>query len=139
MLPTIARTSEEVLRTVPDTLREGSLALGSPRWRLVMQVVLPTAQAGLLTAIILGIARGVGETAPAVLTAFGSSTTNTNPFSGPQSSLPLFVWELIRQPNKVQLDRAWAGALVLVTLVLVLFTLARFVGSRGERKLGRRR
>jgi phosphate transport system permease protein len=102
-------------------------------------VVLPTARAGLITAAILGIARAVGETAPMLLTAFGVNTTNTNPFVGPQADLPLAVWKLIRQPNQTQIDRAWAGALVLVVLVLVLFLLARWIGNRSVRKLGRSR
>lgn len=101
-----------------------------------MRVVLPTALAGLVTATILGIARAVGETAPMLLTAFGSSNTNTNALHGPQSDLPLFVWGLIREPNKVQNDRAWTGALVLVFLVLVLFVTARVVSNRSQRKLG---
>ena len=139
MLPTVTRTAEEVLRTVPDILREGSLALGAPRWRVIMRVVLPTARAGLLTAVILGVARAVGETAPIVLTAFGASEVNTNPFSGPQNSLPLFAFRLLREPNVRQVDRGWAALLILVLLVLMLFVLARWIGSRGDRRLGRRR
>jgi phosphate transport system permease protein len=139
MLPTVTRTSEEILRTIPDPLREASLALGAPQWRVVSKIVLPTAQAGLVTAAILGIARGIGETAPMLLTAFGSDTTNTNPFSGPQDDLPLFVWKLIRLPNATQNQRAWTGLLVLVMLVLILFLLARFISSRNERKLRRSR
>ncbi len=135
MLPTVTRASEEILRTIPDTLREGALALGAPQWRLIVKVVIPTAMAGLVTATILGIARAVGETAPMLLTAFGSDSVNTNPFSGPQSDLPLFVWKLIRLPNASQLERAWSGALVLVLLVLVLFVAARYVATRSQRKL----
>jgi phosphate transport system permease protein len=137
MLPTVTRTSEEILRTIPDALREASLALGAPQWRLVMRVVLPTAVSGLVTGAILGVARGVGETAPMLLTAFGSSTTNTNLLRGPQADLPLFVWGLIREPNKTQNNRAWTGALILVLLVLILFLLARFVTNRSQRKLRR--
>lgn len=136
MLPTITRTSEEILRTIPDSLREASLALGAPQWRLVLRVVLPTALSGLVTATILGVARAVGETAPMLLTAFGADTTNVNPTKGPQSDLPLFVWKLIRVPNKAQNDRAWTGALVLVLIVLILFTTARFVTSRSRKRLG---
>jgi phosphate transport system permease protein len=139
MLPTVTRTSEEILRTIPDSLREASLALGAPQWRVVTRVVLPTARAGLVTAVILGIARAVGETAPMLLTALGSNATNANVLKGPQSDLPLFVWGLIREPNKVQNDRAWTGALVLVLLVLVLFVTARLVSNRSQRKLGRGR
>jgi phosphate transport system permease protein len=138
MLPTVTRTAEEILRTVPGHLREASLALGATRWRTVLQVVLPTARAGLLTAVILGIARAAGETAPAILTTFGSSTTNTNPFSEPQANLPLTVYQLIRSGNKVQLQRAYAGAFVLILLVLVAFAAARIISTRSERRLGRR-
>jgi phosphate transport system permease protein len=139
MLPTITRASEEMLRTVPDPLREAALALGAPRWRTTARIVLPTARAGLITAAILGVARAVGETAPMLLTAFGADTTNVNPLVGPQGDLPLAVWKLIRQPNQTQNDRAWAGALVLVLLVLGLFLFARYIGNRGTKKLGRSR
>jgi phosphate transport system permease protein len=139
MLPIVTRTSEEILRTIPDSLREASLALGAPEWRVVHRVVLPTALAGLLTATILGIARAIGETAPLLLTALGSDTTNVNLLKGPQSALPLFVWELIREPNARQNQRAWTGALILVFLVLILFALARFIAGRAQRKLGRSR
>jgi phosphate transport system permease protein len=139
MLPTVTRASEEILRTIPDHLREGALALGAPRWRVTVKVVIPTALAGLVTATILGVARAVGETAPMLLTAFGADNTNTNPFSSPQSDLPLFVWKLIRLPNDTQIGRAWTGLLVLVMLVLVLFVTARFLANRSQKKLGRAR
>lgn len=137
-LPIVTRTSEEVLRTVPDGLREASLALGAPQWRVVGRVVLPTARAGLVTAFLLAVARMIGETAPVLLTAFLSSSTNNNPFSGNQASLPTFVYDLIRVPDQVQNDRAWAGALLLLILVLVFFAAARFALARSEKKLGRR-
>jgi len=130
MLPSITRTSEEVLRLVPDGLREASLALGSTEWRTTWSVVLPTARAGLITSVVLGVARAVGETAPLIMTSFGNSAMNANPFNGPQQSLPLFVYTLIRNPFEQQQTRAWAGALVLILMVLVLFTIARIVGSR---------
>jgi phosphate transport system permease protein len=134
MLPTITRTSEEILRTVPGDLREAGLALGAPQWRNVERVVLPAARTGLVTASILGIARVVGETAPMILTAFGASTVNANPFRAPQADLPLFVWSLLRVPNSRQVDRAWTGALVLVLLVLALFAVARVVSAGGRRR-----
>jgi phosphate transport system permease protein len=139
MLPTVTRTSEEILRTIPDPLREGGLALGAPQWRLITRVVVPTALAGLMTAVILGIARAIGETAPMLLTAFGADSTNKSPFKGPQDDLPLFIWKLIRVPNARQNDRAWTGALILVMLVLVLFVTARLIANRSQRKLGRAR
>jgi phosphate transport system permease protein len=138
-LPLVTRASEEILRTVPDSLREASLALGAPQWRVVMRVVLPTARAGLVTAAILGVARMVGETAPVLLTAFGSDSTNWNPLSGQQADLPLMVWKLIRVPNATQVQRAWSAACVLVLLVLVLFVTARYITGRSEKKLGRSR
>lgn len=139
MLPTVTRTSEEILRTIPDTLREASMALGATQLRVVMSVVVPTALSGLVTAVILGVARAIGETAPMLLTAFGSDSVNLNPFSGAQSDLPLFVYKLIRVPNAAQNDRAWAGMLVLVIMVLVLFTTARYASTRSAKKLGRAR
>lgn len=130
MLPSITRTSEEVLRLVPSGLREASLALGSTEWRTTWSVVLPTARAGLITSVVLGVARAVGETAPLIMTSFGNSAMNVNPFNGPQSSLPLYVYTLIRNPFEAQQSRAWGGALVLILLVLILFTTARIIGAR---------
>ncbi len=138
MLPSVTRTSEEVLRLVPGGLREASLALGSPEWRTTWGVVLPTARAGLVTAVILGVARAVGETAPLIMTSFGARVFNANPFSAPQESLPLFVYNEIRSPQQAQIDRAWTGALVLIVVVLVLFTLARLIGGRSGIKATRR-
>jgi phosphate transport system permease protein len=138
-LPLVTRASEEILRTVSDSLREASLALGAPRWRVVLQVVLPTARAGLLTAVILGFAFAVGETAPVLLTAQGSNFTNVNPLHGVQSDLPLYVYDLIFQPNKVDQQRAYSALLVLVLLVMVLFISARLIASRGDRRLRGRR
>jgi phosphate transport system permease protein len=141
MLPTVTRTCEVVLRLVPDGLREASLALGAPEWRTALRVVLPTAKAGVVTAIILGLARVIGETAPLILTTAGTGQqiVNLNPFSDPQASLPTFVYQLITSPYQVQIERAWTGALVLITLVLVLFVLARVVGGRDLEAKSRRR
>ncbi len=129
MIPTVTRTAAEVLRTVPGSLREAALALGAPRWRTTTQVVIPTARSGLITAVILGVARAIGETAPVLFTAFGSAKTNYNPFHGPQADLPLQVFQLITLPNANQNDEAWGGALVLIAMVLILFIVARVVGS----------
>lgn len=136
MIPIVTRTAEEILRTIDDGLRESALALGAPQWRSVWQVVLPTARSGLITASILGVARAIGETAPVLLTAFGSSVVNLNPFDGPQANLPLFVWQFIRTPDEVSIVRAWGGALVLMALVLVLFVAARVIGERGAKRRG---
>ena len=136
MLPTVTRTAEEILRTVPDTLREAALGLGAPRWRVTIRIVLPTAMNGLMTAAILGVARAVGETAPVLLTAQYVSNTNMSPLKGRQASLPTFIYQLYRQPNATQQARAWTGALILVGLVLTLFVLARYIGARGQKKRG---
>jgi phosphate transport system permease protein len=139
MLPTIARTVELVLRLVPDGLREASLALGSSRARTTWSVVLPTARTGIATAVVLGIARAVGETAPLLFTAFGYDLMNANPFSGAQESLPLFVYRNIRKPDVSAIDRAYAGALVLMMIVLALFCVARFIGRDRTGTARRRR
>lgn len=138
MLPTITRTVEVVLRLVPDGLREASLALGASRARTVWSVVLPTARSGITTAVVLGIARAVGETAPLLFTAFGASLFNGNPFSDPQESLPLFVYRNIRQPLESQINRGFTGALVLLLVVLTLFAIARFIGRDRTRRRTRR-
>lgn len=134
MLPTITRTVEVVLRLVPDGLREASLALGASRARTTWSVVFPTALSGMTTAIVLGIARAVGETAPLLFTAFGYDLLNANPFSGPQESLPLFVYRNIRKPDPSAIERGFAGALVLMLIVLSLFALARFLGRDRSRR-----
>ncbi len=138
MIPTITRTVEVVLRLVPDGLREASLALGSSKGRTTWSVVLPTARTGITTAVILGIARAVGETAPLILTSFGYDLMNANPFKGPQESLPLFVFRNVKKPAQTAIDRGFAGALVLMLLVLALFCVARFIG-RDRSKSGARR
>jgi phosphate transport system permease protein len=130
MLPTVTRTSEVVLRLVPGGLREASLALGAPEWRTVLGVVLPTARTGIVTAIILGVARVVGETAPLIVTSLGSSVMNANPFSGAQASLPLSGFRLFQSSQPADVARAWVFALVLLLLVLFLFVLARRTGRR---------
>jgi len=137
MLPTITRTSAEVLRLVPDGLREASLAAGASEWRTTWNVVLPTARSGLVTAILLGIARAVGDTAALIATAAGFDSFNGNPFHGQQDSLPLFVYKQIRIGLiPAQTARAWTGAFVLVALVLLIFAAARFI-SRPPRARGR--
>jgi phosphate transport system permease protein len=129
MLPTVARTGEEVLRIVPGGLREASLALGAPLWRTVLRVLMPAARSGLVTAVVLGVARIAGETAPLIMTTLGSDALNKNPFHGVQSALPLFAFQRMRNAAPSEISRGWAGALVLIALVLVLFTLARVLGS----------
>jgi phosphate transport system permease protein len=137
MLPTVTRTAEVVFRLVPGGLREASLALGGGEWATVRRILLPTARAGLLTAVILGIARIVGETAPLLLTALGNTSYNSDPFNGKQDALPTFVYRLVRFPQEASIQRAWTGALVLLMIVLVLFVIARLVGGRGPGHIGR--
>ena len=96
LLPSITRTTEEVLKVVPGGLREAALALGAPQWRTVWSVVLPTARTGIITAVVLGVARAVGETAPLLFTIFGNNFVNANPFHGPQSSLTLFLFQKLK-------------------------------------------
>ncbi|MEY4323421.1 MAG: phosphate transport system permease protein [Actinomycetota bacterium] len=130
MLPTVARTAEEILRLIPDDLRTAALALGGTQWRVVRMVVLPAARAGLVTAGILGIARVVGETAPLLLTAFGSTTFNANPFSGTMSALPMYVFTQMMLGGDNDVARAWVACLILMVLVAVLFTGARLAAAR---------
>ena len=130
MLPIVTRASQEVISIVPGSLREASLALGSPQWRSIVRVILPTARVGLITAMILGIARVAGETAPVLFTAGGNAKYNWNPFSGKQDDLPLRVYELIFQPGINTTRDAWGVACMLVLVVLTLFILARLIGAK---------
>ena len=130
MLPTVARTAEEVLLLVPDDLRTAALALGSTQRRVVRMVVLPAAGPGLVTASILGIARVAGETAPLLLTAFGTAALNLNPLSEPMSALPLFIFTQMLLGEENDVARAWFAAMVLMLLVTTLFVAARLMVSR---------
>ncbi|MDT7544006.1 MAG: phosphate transport system permease protein [Actinomycetota bacterium] len=132
MLPTIVRSAEEMLKLVPDALREAALALGIPRWRTILSVVLPTAMAGIVTGVMLAIARVAGETAPLLLTALNFDAINVNPFKGQQAALPTFIFSQAGAPQKVALDRAWAGALTLVGLIVVLNLIARAIARRSR-------
>jgi phosphate transport system permease protein len=127
ILPIIARASDVVLRVVPGGLREASLALGASRWRTVWHVVLPTARPGLATAVILGVARGVGETSPVLLTSGAAAFMVKSPTGGVMNSLPLFIYTNVRSGEPVAIERAFAAATALLFLVLVLFTLARIL------------
>lgn len=130
MIPTIARTSEEVLNLIPNDLREAGVALGGTQWRTVAMIVLPAAKSGLVTAVILGVARIAGETAPLLLLTGGGDKVNANAFSGPLGSLPYYIWKSFNAGSPEALTRAWAGLLVLVVLVLILFTFARYLGTK---------
>ena len=130
MIPTIARTSEEVLRLIPNDLREAGTALGGTQWRTVAMIVLPAARSGLMTAVILGIARIAGETAPILLLTGGGDKVNPNAFHGPMGSLPYYIWKSFNAGSPEALTRAWAGLLVLMFLVLILFVAARALSTR---------
>ena len=130
MIPTVARTSEEVLLLIPNELREAGTALGGTQWRTVAMIVLPAARSGLMTAIILGIARIAGETAPLLLLTGGGDKVNPNPFSGSVGSLPYYIWKSFNAGSPEAITRAWAGLLVLMILVLILFVAARALSSR---------
>ncbi len=130
MLPIIVRSAEEMLRLVPPSLREASLALGVPRWKTILRIVLPTALPGIVTGVMLAVARVMGETAPVLLTAFGTASINPNPFSQPQSSLPLYVYQQAGDAQQTAVDRAWTAALTLILVIMVLNLLARLVTRR---------
>jgi phosphate transport system permease protein len=132
MLPIIVRSAEEMIKLVPANLREASYALGIPRWRTVLRIVLPTASAGITTGVMLAIARVTGETAPLLLTAFGFDSIHRDPFHGPQSSLPLFVFSQAGSAFTTAVNRAWAGALTLIVVVLLLTVAARLVTRRNR-------
>ncbi len=132
MVPIVVRSSEEMLKLVPHELREASYALGVARWRTVLSVILPTAAAGITTGVVLAVARVAGEAAPLLLTAFGFSAINADPFHGPQSSLPLFIYSQATSAFTVAVQRAWAGALTLIAIVLILTVIARLLTSRNQ-------
>lgn len=134
MIPTIARTSEEVLLLIPNDLREAGVALGGTQWRTVAMVVVPAAKSGLVTAMILGIARIAGETAPILLLTGGGDAVNGNAFSGPMGSLPFYIWKAYAVGTPESVTRAWAGILVLLMIVLVLFVSARILSERRTSK-----
>jgi phosphate transport system permease protein len=131
MLPIIIRSADVVLRLVPAALKEASLALGAGTWRTVWTVVLPTARSGLTTAVILGTARGIGETSPVLLTAGLTTFFNFNPFSGAMVSMPLATFTFVKSPEPDMIARGFGAAAVLMLMVLVLFILARLIGGRG--------
>jgi phosphate transport system permease protein len=127
-----------VLRLVPGNLTEASLALGASKWRTVWHVTLPTARSGLATAVILGTARGIGETSPVLLTAGYGNSTNTDPRQGPMVSLPLLAFSLRNIPSDAMIARAFGAASILLTIVVVLFVIARTLGGRGAGQLSPR-
>jgi phosphate transport system permease protein len=135
MLPLVTRAAQEAIIVVPNSLQEAAMALGAPQWRMMMRVIIPTARAGLATAVILGVARVAGETAPVLFNAGGSAHYNWNPFHGQQDDLPFRVYELIFQGSTNAVRIAWGVSFVLVLVILMLFVMARLVGAS---KPGRR-
>ncbi|TMF33115.1 MAG: phosphate ABC transporter permease PstA [Chloroflexi bacterium] len=125
MVPVIMRTTEEILRLVPSTLREASLALGVPMWRTVLSVVLRTGLTGILTGVMLAVARAFGETAPLLFTALGSRLVNVGDFAKPMDALPIFIYVNARQPFPALNQQAWGAALLLLIVVLAINILVR--------------
>jgi phosphate transport system permease protein len=129
MLPVVTRSAEVVLNLVPNSLREAALALGAPRWRVVFKIVLPTAAPGLLTGSLLAVARGAGETAPLLFTAFAVNATTTD-LGQQMNSLPIQIFNDVRQAQANIVERAWGSALTLVAMVLILTLVARLIQRR---------
>ncbi|GAB2779249.1 phosphate ABC transporter permease PstA [Nocardioides salsibiostraticola] len=141
MIPIVVRATEEMLKLVPDELREAAYALGVPKWRTITKVVLPTAVAGIVTGVTLAIARVAGETAPLLIIAGLTSGVNFNPFSERMATLPVYIFFSITEPPGQYRDEyeayAWGAALVLVTIVMTLNVIARVIGSVFAPKTGR--
>jgi phosphate transport system permease protein len=133
MIPIVVRSTEEMLKIVPDHLREAAYALGVPKWRTIVKVVIPTALGGVVTGVMLAVARVIGETAPLLVTTGFISTVNLDPFHGRMSNLPVFSYYSYTAPGvppEPYIDRAWTAALVLVLMVLILYIGARLVAYR---------
>ena len=128
MIPTVVRSSEEMFRLVPHDLREASYALGVPKWRTIVKVVLPTSVAGIVTGVVLAISRVIGETAPLLVVAGATDGINTNLFDGRMTTLPVFIFSQYSTSTPIGYQRAWGGALVLIALVMVLNLIARLIG-----------
>jgi phosphate transport system permease protein len=140
MIPVVVRSSEEMLRLVPNELREAAYALGVPKWATIAKVVLPTAVAGITTGVMLSIARVIGETAPLLITAGFTASMNYDLFSGRMQTLPVFTYtQYMNQgiPAEAYIDRAWAAALTLIVIVMVLNLVARIVARVFAPKTGR--
>jgi phosphate transport system permease protein len=140
MIPVVVRSSEEMFRIVPNELREAAYALGVPKWLTIVKVVIPTAIAGVATGVTLAIARVIGETAPLLIIAGFTTSMNYNLFADRMMTLPMFVYTQYSNPGadvQVYLDRAWAGALTLILIVMALNLLARLIARIFSPKLGR--
>ncbi|MEO7197657.1 MAG: phosphate ABC transporter permease PstA [Solirubrobacterales bacterium] len=133
MIPIVIRSTEEMLKIVPNHLREASYALGTPKWKTITKIVLPTALAGIITGVMLAVARIIGETAPLLVTAGVIDSTNVDPFSGRMQNLAVYAFNEYRSPGippEASYDRAWAAALTLILIVMVLNVIARIVYRR---------
>lgn len=139
MMPVVVRSTEEMLKLVPNELREASLALGIPKWRTILKVVLPTSIGGITTGVMLAVARIAGETAPMLLLVWGTNFINTNPFKDPQASLPLYIYQQYANSagSGAAYDRAWAAALTLIAFVMILNLAARGIARWKAPKTGR--
>ncbi len=140
MIPVVVRSTEELLRIVPNELREASYALGVPKWRTILRIVIPTSLSGIVAGVILALARIIGETAPLMVSAGFTQSMNLNPFSGPMMTLPVFVYNEYAYPGippEAYNARAWAGALTLIVLVMVLNLIGRLIAKRFAPKSGR--
>jgi phosphate transport system permease protein len=137
MIPTVVRSTEEMLRLVPADLREASYALGVPKWRTILRVVIPTSLGGIITGVVLAISRVIGETAPLLVVAGFTSSVNTNPFDGRMMTLPVFIFTEYSDATAKGLSYAWGGALVLIVIVMVLNIIARIIGTIFAPKTGR--
>ncbi|MGV9428191.1 phosphate ABC transporter permease PstA [Streptomyces sp. NPDC003656] len=137
MMPVVVRSTEEMLKLVPNELREASLALGVPKWRTILKVVLPTSLGGIATGVMLAVARIAGETAPVLLLVFGNSFINANPFEGAQASLPLYIYQQYAAGADAAYDRAWAASLTLIAFVMILNLVARGVARWKAPQTGR--
>ncbi|WP_371579055.1 phosphate ABC transporter permease PstA [Streptomyces sp. NBC_01314] len=139
MLPVVVRSTEEMLKLVPNELREASLALGVPKWRTILKIVLPTAIGGITTGVMLAVARIAGETAPVLLLVWGSNYINANPFADPQASLPMYIYLQFQQSggSGAAYDRAWAASLTLIAFIMILNLAARGIARWKAPKTGR--
>ena len=133
MIPIVIRSAEEILKIVPDHLREAAYALGTPKWKVVTRIVLPTALAGLVTGVMLAIARVIGETAPLLVTTGVIDSVNTNPLSGRMQNLAVYAYSEYKDPGvdvQASYDKAWAAVLTLIVIVMILSLLARWIYRR---------
>jgi phosphate transport system permease protein len=131
MLPVVIRSAEVILLLVPGALRESALALGAPRFRVIFSIVLPTAVPGMVTGVLLAVARAAGETAPLLFTAASTKNTNYN-LSGFMNSLPVQIYSDVTSPTTAVVNRAWGAALALVVMILLLNLIARLIARRSR-------